>query len=45
MGSLAKNIGLMSTPEKLAEMVALWEQYEADNGVLDAALDLGEMVH
>ena len=32
-------------PEKLAEMVALWEQYEADNGVLDVALDLGEMVH
>ena len=32
-------------PDKLAEMVALWEQYEADNGVLDVALDLGEMVH
>jgi arylsulfatase len=32
-------------PEKLAEMVALWEQYKEDNGVLDAALDLGEMVH
>ena len=32
-------------PEKLAEMVALWEQYEADNGVLDAALDLGERIN
>ena len=32
-------------PEKLAEMVALWEQYKEDNGVLDVALDLGEMVH
>ena len=27
-------------PEKVEEMVALWEQYKKDNGVLDIALDL-----
>jgi hypothetical protein len=32
-------------PDKLAEMIALWERYKEDNGVLDVALDLGEMVH
>ena len=29
---------------KLAEMIALWERYKDDNGVLDIALDLAEMV-
>ena len=32
-------------PDKLAEMVALWEQYREDNGVLDIALGLGERIH
>lgn len=32
-------------PDKLAEMIALWERYKEDNGVLDVALDLGELVH
>ena len=27
-------------PEKVVEMIALWEQYAEDNGVLDIALDL-----
>jgi arylsulfatase len=31
-------------PEKLAEMIALWEAYKEDNGVLDVALDLAEKV-
>ncbi len=31
-------------PEKLAEMIALWEVYKEDNGVLDIALDLAEKV-
>ena len=31
-------------PERLEEMVALWEQYKRDNGVLDISLDLSEMV-
>jgi arylsulfatase len=31
-------------PEKLAEMIALWELYKEDNGVLDVALDLAEKV-
>jgi arylsulfatase len=31
-------------PEKLKEMVGLWEQYKADNGVLDISLDLSDKV-
>jgi arylsulfatase len=31
-------------PEKLAEMIAFWESYKEDNGVLDVALDLAEKV-
>ncbi|MBW1860210.1 MAG: hypothetical protein JRI70_09115 [Deltaproteobacteria bacterium] len=31
-------------PEKIKEMVALWEQYKKDNGVLDISLDLSEKV-
>jgi len=31
-------------PEKFAEMIALWESYKEDNGVLDVALDLAEKV-
>ncbi len=27
-------------PDRLAEMIARWEQYKVDNGVLDVALDL-----
>ncbi|MBW2172859.1 MAG: arylsulfatase, partial [Deltaproteobacteria bacterium] len=29
-------------PEKIKEMVALWEQYKKDNGVLDISLDLSD---
>jgi arylsulfatase len=32
-------------PDKLAEMIALWEGYREDNGVLDIALDLAEKVN
>ncbi len=31
-------------PEKLEEMIALWEQYRADNGVLDISLDISGKV-
>jgi arylsulfatase A-like enzyme len=31
-------------PDKLKEMVARWEQYKKDNGVLDIALDLADKV-
>jgi hypothetical protein len=31
-------------PEKLKEMVARWEQYKRDNGVLDISLDLSDKV-
>ena len=31
-------------PERLKEMVALWEQYKMDNGVLDISLDLSDKV-
>jgi len=31
-------------PERLKEMVALWEQYKIDNGVLDISLDLSDKV-
>ena len=31
-------------PDKLEEMVALWEQYSADNGVLDISLDISGKV-
>ncbi len=31
-------------PEKLRELVALWEQYRKDNGVLDISLDLSGAV-
>jgi hypothetical protein len=31
-------------PDKLGEMVARWEQYKKDNGVLDISLDLSEKV-
>ena len=31
-------------PERLAEMIAFWEDYRDKNGVLDIALDLAEMV-
>jgi arylsulfatase len=31
-------------PDKLREMVARWEQYKKDNGVLDISLDLSEKV-
>jgi arylsulfatase len=31
-------------PEKVEEMVALWEQYKKDNGVLDIALDLADKI-
>jgi arylsulfatase len=27
-------------PERVASMVAMWEQYKKDNGVLDISLDL-----
>jgi hypothetical protein len=27
-------------PDRLAEMIARWEQYKESNGVLDASLDL-----
>jgi arylsulfatase len=27
-------------PDRLAEMIARWEQYKVDNGVLDVSLDL-----
>lgn len=29
-------------PDKFAEMIALWEQYKEDNGILDISLDLAE---
>ena len=31
-------------PEKLKEMVALWEQYKKDNGVLDISLNLSDKI-
>jgi arylsulfatase len=31
-------------PDRLAEMIALWEAYKEDNGVLDIALDLAEKI-
>ncbi|WP_415407396.1 sulfatase-like hydrolase/transferase [Sulfurovum sp. CS9] len=31
-------------PDKLKKMVAQWEQYQKDNGVLDISYDLSEMV-
>ncbi len=31
-------------PDKLAEIIALWERYKQDNCVLDIALDLAEKV-
>ena len=31
-------------PDKLKKMVAQWEQYQKDNGVLDVSYDLSEMV-
>jgi arylsulfatase len=31
-------------PEKLNEMVALWDNYKTDNGVLDISLDLSDKV-
>jgi arylsulfatase A-like enzyme len=31
-------------PERRREMIALWERYKADNGVLDIALDLSDKV-
>jgi arylsulfatase A-like enzyme len=31
-------------PEKVKELVARWEQYKKDNGVLDISLDLSEKV-
>jgi arylsulfatase len=31
-------------PEKLKEMIVLWEQYKTDNGVLDISLDLSDKV-
>jgi arylsulfatase len=31
-------------PEKLKEMVSMWEQYKIDNGVLDISLDLSDKV-
>ena len=31
-------------PEKLKEMIAHWEQYKADNGVLDISLDLSDKI-
>ena len=31
-------------PERLEQMVAMWEQYKTDNEVLDISLDLSEMV-
>ena len=30
-------------PDRLKEMVARWEQYEKDNGVLDISYDLSEI--
>lgn len=27
-------------PDRLADMIASWEQYKEDNGVLDISLDL-----
>ncbi len=32
-------------PEKLKELVARWEQYKEDNGVLDVSLDLSDRVN
>jgi len=31
-------------PEKVEEMVLLWEQYKKDNGVLDIALNLADKI-
>jgi arylsulfatase len=31
-------------PEKVEEMVALWEQYSEDNSVLDISYDLSDAV-
>jgi len=31
-------------PEKLGAMIAMWEQYKTDNGVLDISLDLSDKV-
>jgi arylsulfatase A-like enzyme len=31
-------------PEKLKAMIAMWEQYKTDNGVLDISLDLSDKV-
>jgi len=30
-------------PDRLEEMVARWEQYKKDNGVLDISYDLSEI--
>jgi arylsulfatase len=32
-------------PDRLAEMIALWEGYKESNGVLDIALDLAERIN
>jgi arylsulfatase len=29
-------------PDKLKEIIALWEQYKKDNGVLDISLNMGD---
>ena len=31
-------------PEKLKDMIVLWEQYAKDNGVLDISLDLSDNI-
>ena len=31
-------------PDRLKQMVAMWEQYKTDNDVLDISLDLSEKV-
>jgi arylsulfatase len=31
-------------PERLEQMVAMWEQYKTDNKVIDLSLDLAEMI-
>jgi arylsulfatase len=37
------NLGVRH-PERLEQMVAMWEQYKTDNEVLDISLDLAEKV-
>ena len=41
----AETVDLSSEyPQKFEEMIALWEQYQKDNTVLDIALDLSGAV-